>query len=139
DQTKLIPLAKPALDRGERVHAELPIQNTNRTVGTTLSGQIARKYGQKGLPDDTITFKFTGSAGQSFGCFLARGITLLLEGDANDYLGKGLSGGRVAVYPPKDATFKAEENIIAGNTIAYGAIAGEMYVRGVVGERFAVR
>ena len=91
------------------------------------------------MPDDTITFKFTGSAGQSFGCFLARGVTLLLEGDANDYVGKGLSGGRIAVYPPKTATFKPEENIIAGNVIGYGAIAGEIYLRGVVGERFCVR
>jgi glutamate synthase domain-containing protein 3 len=104
-----------------------------------LSGEIAKKYGQDGLPDDTITFKFTGHAGQSFGCFLAHGVTLLLEGDANDYVGKGLSGGRIAVFPPKEATFKPGENIIAGNTILYGAIDGEMYLRGVVGERFCVR
>ena len=103
---------------------------------------MAKKYGYAGLPDDTITFKFNGSAGQSFGCFLARGITLLLEGDANDYVGKGLSGGRIAVFPPQSAIdkgFVPEENIIAGNTIAYGAIAGELYLRGVVGERFCVR
>jgi len=142
DNTKLIPLAKPALEEGKSVAAEVAIQNTNRTVGTTLSSLVARKYGQTGLPDDTITFKFTGSAGQSFGCFLARGITLTLEGDANDYVGKGLSGGRIAVCPPKEALaagFKAEENIIAGNVIGYGAIEGEMYIRGVVGERFCVR
>jgi glutamate synthase domain-containing protein 3 len=121
---------------------EFPIENINRTVGTTLSGEVAKKYGHKGLPDDTITFKFTGSAGQSFGAFAAHGVTLTLEGDANDYVGKGLSGGRIAVFPHKDAVakgFKAHENIIAGNTIAYGAIEGEIYLRGVVGERFCVR
>jgi len=139
DHTKLVPLAEPALARGEKVAAQLEIHNTNRTVGTTLSGRIAEKYGFAGLPDDTLTFKFTGSAGQSFGAFAARGLTLLLEGDANDYVGKGLSGGRIAVYPPKNATFKANENIIAGNVIGYGAIAGELYFRGVVGERFCVR
>ncbi|HSU65587.1 MAG TPA: glutamate synthase large subunit [Tepidisphaeraceae bacterium] len=139
DNTKLIDLARPAIDKGEKVYEELEIHNTNRTVGTTLSGEIARKHGYAGLPDDAITFKFTGSAGQSFGCFLASGVTLLLEGDANDYVGKGLSGGRIAVFPPKNASFKANENIIAGNTIAYGAIDGELYLRGVVGERFCVR
>jgi glutamate synthase domain-containing protein 2/glutamate synthase domain-containing protein 1/glutamate synthase domain-containing protein 3 len=139
---KLIELARPALDKGEKVYHELPIQNINRTVGTTLSGKVARKYGFAGLPEDTITFKFTGSAGQSFGCFAAKGVTLILEGDANDYLGKGLSGGKVIVYPHKKALesgFKAEQNIIAGNVIGYGAIAGEVYIRGVVGERFCVR
>jgi glutamate synthase (NADPH/NADH) large chain len=139
DNTKLIAAAEPALERKEKVTAEFPIKNTNRTVGTTLSGEIAKKYGQTGLPDDTLTFKFTGSAGQSFGAFLARGVTLMLEGDANDYVGKGLSGGRIAVYPPASASYTANENIIAGNTIAYGAIDGEIYLRGVVGERFAVR
>jgi glutamate synthase domain-containing protein 2/glutamate synthase domain-containing protein 1/glutamate synthase domain-containing protein 3 len=142
DQLELIRLAAPALERGEKVRHELPIKNTNRTVGTTLSGEVAKKYGFAGLPEDTITFKFNGSAGQSFGAFLARGITLLLEGDANDYVGKGLSGGRIAVYPDKqaiDSGFVPEENIIAGNTLAYGAISGEMYFRGVVGERFCVR
>jgi glutamate synthase domain-containing protein 3 len=142
DNKKLIPLAKPALDSGAKVFAELPIKNTNRTVGTTLSGEIAKKYGYKGLPDDTITFKFKGNAGQSFGCFGAKGLTLILEGDANDYVGKGLSGGRIAIFPPAEALakgFKAEQNIIAGNTICYGAISGEVYIRGVVGERFCVR
>jgi glutamate synthase domain-containing protein 3 len=139
DNRQLIKLAQPAIERGEKVVAELEIRNTNRTAGTTLSGEIAKKYGYEGLPDDTITFKFKGSAGQSFGCFLARGVTMLLEGDANDYVGKGLSGGRIAVFPPKNASFKANENIIAGNTIAYGAIDGELYLRGVVGERFCVR
>jgi len=121
------------------VTAELPIINTNRTVGTTLSGLIAKKYGFAGLSDDTIVYNFKGSAGQSFGAFAAKGLTLILEGDANDYVGKGLSGGRIAVFPPKISSFKANENIIAGNTIAYGAISGEIYLRGVAGERFAVR
>ena len=139
DNTKLIHLAQPALQRQERVSAELAIRNTNRTVGATLSGEIAKKYGHGGLPHDTITFKFNGSAGQSFGCFLARGVTLVLEGDANDYVGKGLSGGRIAIFPPRQATFEANENIIAGNVICYGAIDGEIFIRGVVGERFCVR
>jgi glutamate synthase domain-containing protein 2/glutamate synthase domain-containing protein 1/glutamate synthase domain-containing protein 3 len=136
---KLLQLAASALESGEKVYAELPIINVNRTVGTILSSEIARKHGFAGLPDETIHFKFDGSAGQSFGCFLARGVTLELEGDANDYCGKGLSGGRVIIYPPKNATFKPEENIIAGNVIGYGAISGEIYLRGVVGERFCVR
>jgi glutamate synthase domain-containing protein 2/glutamate synthase domain-containing protein 3 len=139
DQTQLIKLAEPALAGGSKVEAELEIKNVNRTVGTTLSGMIAQKHGFAGLPDDTIHFKFNGSAGQSFGCFAARGLTLELEGDANDYLGKGLSGGKIIVYPPKVSKFKPEENIIAGNVICYGAIAGEIYIRGVVGERFCVR
>jgi glutamate synthase domain-containing protein 2/glutamate synthase domain-containing protein 3 len=139
DNRELIKAAKPALENGTPVKAEFWIKNTSRTVGTTLSGEIAKKYGQTGLPDDTITFKFNGSAGQSFGCFLSKGVTLLLEGDANDYVGKGLSGGKIAVFPPANASYKANENIIAGNTIAYGAIDGEIYLRGVVGERFAVR
>jgi glutamate synthase domain-containing protein 3 len=136
---KLIELAAPALERKEKVRHEMPIRNVNRTVGAMLSNQIALRYGHAGLPDGTIHLKFTGSAGQSFGCFLARGITLELEGDANDYCGKGLSGGRIIAYPPRQSTFKAEENIIAGNVICYGAIAGEIYLRGVVGERFCVR
>jgi glutamate synthase (NADPH/NADH) large chain len=142
DARQLIDLAQPALESGQKVYAELEIKNTNRTVGTTLSGEIAKRFGFAGLPDDTIHFKLTGSAGQSFGCFLAKGVTLELEGDANDYLGKGLSGGRVIAYPAKqaiEAGFKPEENILAGNVICYGAIAGEVYLRGVVGERFCVR
>jgi glutamate synthase (NADPH/NADH) large chain len=139
DNVELIPAAQPALLNGEKVYREFPIRNINRTVGTTLSGEIAKKYGHTGLPDDTITFKFTGQAGQSFGCFLSRGVTLLLEGDANDYVGKGLSGGKIAVYPSSRSTFKANENIIAGNTVLYGAIEGELYLNGVAGERFAVR
>jgi glutamate synthase domain-containing protein 2/glutamate synthase domain-containing protein 1/glutamate synthase domain-containing protein 3 len=136
---KLIELARPAMESGQKVSHELPICNTNRTVGATLSGQIGRKFGHAGLPDDSITYKFKGSAGQSFGAFLAKGVTLILEGDSNDYVGKGLSGGRIVVYPPREATFKAEQNIIAGNVICYGAICGEVYIRGVVGERFCVR
>jgi len=136
---QLIELARPALEHRARVYCELPIRNVNRTVGTMLSGQVARRYGQAGLPDDTIHFKFTGSAGQSFGAFLARGVTLTLEGDANDYLGKGLSGGRIIVYPPRTATYRPELNIIVGNVVCYGAIAGEVYIRGVAGERFCVR
>ena len=136
---QLLKLAAPALERGEKVRAELPIINLNRTVGAILSSEIAKKHGHAGLPDGTIHFKLTGSAGQSLGAFLARGVTLELEGDANDYCGKGLSGGRVIVYPDKKSSFKAEENIVAGNVIGYGAIAGEMYLRGVVGERFCVR
>lgn len=135
----LIKLAQPALDDGRAVQHELPIRNVNRTVGTMLSGQVAARYGYQGLPDDTITFKFNGSAGQSFGGFLAKGITLILEGDANDYLGKGLGGGKIIAYPPVQSSFPAEENIIAGNVICYGAISGEIYIRGVVGERFCVR
>ncbi len=139
---ELLKIAAPAIERGEKVNAELPIRNTHRTVGAMLSSEIARKYGQKGLPDDTIRLHLRGSAGQSFGCFLAHGVTMLLEGDANDYLGKGLSGGRIAVFPDSLALakgFKAEDNIIAGNVIGYGAIDGEVYLRGVVGERFCVR
>ncbi|MDB5297242.1 MAG: hypothetical protein JWO31_3225, partial [Phycisphaerales bacterium] len=142
DATKLIPAAAAALERGEKVTGEFDIHNTDRTVGTTLSGMVAKRYGQTGLPADTITFRFKGSAGQSFGCFGARGLTLLLEGDANDYVGKGLNGARVVVRPPAallETGFKAEQNIVAGNTCLYGAIEGELYLRGVAGERFAVR
>jgi len=136
---QLIKLAQPAIESGQPVRHELEIHNTNRTVGTMLSGAIAGKHGLAGLPDHSIRFHFRGSAGQSFGAWLATGVTLLLEGDANDYLGKGLSGGCIAVFPPPQATFRAEENIIAGNVICYGGIAGEVYIRGVVGERFCVR
>jgi glutamate synthase (NADPH/NADH) large chain len=108
-------------------------------VGATLSGEIAKRHGSNGLPDDSIRIRLQGSAGQSFGAFLAQGVTLELEGDANDYLGKGLSGGRIVVYPPAQARFPADENIIVGNTLLYGATAGEIYIAGVAGERFAVR
>jgi glutamate synthase domain-containing protein 3 len=136
---KLIEMARPALERGERVSFISPIRNINRTVGTMLSSLVARKYGHEGLPDDTIHIQFNGTAGQSFGAFLARGITLDLVGDANDYTGKGLSGGRVIVRSPNDFRGFGPEHIIVGNTVLYGAIAGEAYFNGVAGERFAVR
>ena len=136
---RLIELARPAIDRGERVVEEVGVRNINRTCGAMLSGEVVKRHGQTGLPDGSIHFKLAGTAGQSFGAFLAAGVTLELEGDANDYLGKGLSGGRVVVYPHPQSPFKAEENLIAGNVIAYGAIAGEIYLRGIVGERFCVR
>jgi glutamate synthase (NADPH/NADH) large chain/glutamate synthase (ferredoxin) len=136
---QLVELCKPAIERKEKVTLELPIRNVNRTVGTVLSSKIARKYGLEGLPPDTITIKFTGSAGQSFGAFLSRGITLILEGESNDYLGKGLSGGKIVVFPPKNALFVPEETILIGNTSLYGATQGEAYFYGLAGERFAVR
>ena len=135
----LIAQAAPALERGEPIRFASAIRNVNRTVGTMLGAELTRRHGGAGLPDDTIVVDFHGSAGQSFGAFLPRGITLRLSGDANDYTGKGLSGGRVIVHPPADSPFVAEENIIAGNVILYGATAGEMFLRGVVGERFCVR
>ena len=127
------------MENGESISSQLPIKNTNRSVGAMLSGAIAKRFGDEGLPTDSITFKFSGSAGQSFGEFLARGVTMILEGDANDHVGKGLSGGTIAIFPPKQSKFRAEENVIAGNVIGYGATAGELYIRGVVGERFCVR
>jgi len=136
---QLIELAEPSIERCHPVKIDLPIQNTNRTVGAMLSGRIAQRYGKAGLDDDTVHAKFTGSAGQSFGAFLSAGVTFELEGDANDYVGKGLSGGRLVIYPPKVSTIKPEENIIIGNTVLYGGIDGECYFRGVAGERFAVR
>ncbi|VAW75086.1 Glutamate synthase [NADPH] large chain, partial [hydrothermal vent metagenome] len=136
---KLMEQAKPALERGEAVKIETPISNVNRTVGTMLSGRIAERYGLDGLPEDTIHVKFNGVAGQSFGAWATHGVTLELEGEGNDYVGKGLSGGRLVIYPPKDCPITAEDNIIAGNTVLYGAISGECFLRGVVGERFAVR
>ena len=136
---KLIAESKDALDHKKAVEFVLPINNVNRSVGTMLSGHIAKKYGAEGLPDNTIHCKFVGSAGQSFGAFLAHGVTLELEGDANDYTGKGLSGGRVVVYPPKKSTFSAAENILIGNTVLYGATDGEVFFCGIAGERFAVR
>ncbi len=135
----LIQLAEGALQDAKPVTLDLPVRNVNRTVGTMLGYEVTRRWGGKGLPDDTILVRFRGSAGQSFGAFLPRGITLRLAGDANDYLGKGLSGGRIIVAPDTGATFVAEEQIIAGNVIGYGATAGQMFLRGVVGERFCVR
>ncbi len=136
---KIIELCKEAIENKKPVKLELPIRNTNRTVGTMLSSEIARRYNLAGLPADTIQIKFTGSAGQSFGAFLANGVSLTLEGDTNDYVGKGLSGGRIVVFPPKNVTFVPEENILVGNVVLYGAIFGEAYFRGLAGERFAVR
>jgi glutamate synthase domain-containing protein 2/glutamate synthase domain-containing protein 1/glutamate synthase domain-containing protein 3 len=135
----LVKLARLALEKGESVRADLPIRNVNRAVGAMLSGDIARRFGQEGLPDDTILFRFSGSAGQSFGAFAARGVTLELNGDANDYVGKGLSGGRLIVRPPKGAKFLPDETVIIGNTALYGATGGEALFGGVAGERFAVR
>ena len=136
---RLIELAKPALERAEKVAIDMPIRNINRTVGTMLSCEIARRYGHAGLPHDTIHVRFAGSAGQSFGAFLAQGVTLDLIGDTNDYCGKGLSGGRISVQPSPKFRGEPSENIITGNVVLYGAIAGEAYFRGVAGERFAVR
>jgi glutamate synthase (ferredoxin) len=139
DVTRLLELCRPAIERGEPVRAELPIRNVNRVVGTITGSEITRKYGPAGLPDDTIRIGFKGSAGQSFGAFMPRGMTFVLEGDANDHLGKGLSGGRIVVYPPAGSPFAPEENIIIGNVGLYGATSGEAYIRGMAGERFAVR
>lgn len=136
---ELIRLAKPALENGEKVSIEHQIINTNRVVGTMLSNEVAKRWKEEMLPDDTINIKFHGSAGQSLGAWLARGITLTVEGDANDYVGKGLSGGKIIIYPPKQSTFDAEDNVIAGNVNLYGATSGEAYIRGIVAERFAVR
>ena len=139
DMTTLLDLCRPALERKEKVRAELPIQNVNRVVGTILGSEVTRRHGVEGLPEDTIQIKFRGSAGQSFGAFMPKGLTWILEGDANDYLGKGLSGGKIIVYPPAGSTFVPEDNIITGNVAFYGATNGEAYIRGMAGERFCVR
>jgi len=136
---QLLQAAQPALEKGEKIRASFPIKNTDRATGTLLSNEISRKYRADGLPDDTIHFSFTGTAGQSFGAFNARGVTLELEGDANDYFGKGLSGARLIVYPSRQSSFVPEENIIIGNVAFYGATSGEAFIRGKAGERFAVR
>ena len=139
DNQVLLDLAAPALERKEKVKAKLDIRNTNRVVGTILGSEVTRRYGPQGLSEDTIHFHFQGSAGQSFGAFIPPGVTLELEGDANDYFGKGLSGGKVVLYPPEGSTFVPEENIIVGNVALYGATNGEAYIRGMAGERFCVR
>ncbi|REK74661.1 glutamate synthase large subunit [Paenibacillus paeoniae] len=139
DMQQLVPLAKPALENGESVRGTFPILNTNRVVGTILGSEVTSRYGAKGLPEDTIWYHFIGTAGQSFGAFVPNGITLSVEGDSNDYFGKGLSGGKIIVAPSPKATFAAEENIIIGNTALYGATSGQAYIRGIAGERFAVR
>ncbi len=138
DQT-LVKLAAPALERGERVAIDHAVRNTDRAIGTILGSELTRRYSHEGLPEDTITLRLSGSAGQSFGAFVPRGISLLLEGDSNDYCGKGLSGGKLAVYPPKVATFVPEENIVIGNVALYGATNGQAFFRGLAGERFCVR
>src|SRR5690606_25460810 len=137
--SKLIELAAPALERREPVSIELPIRNVDRSTGAMLSGEVAARFGHRGLPDDTIRVGLRGTAGQSFGAFLARGITFDLTGDANDYVGKGLCGGRIIIRPSAEFRLPAEESIIVGNTVLYGATEGECYFRGVAGERFAVR
>jgi glutamate synthase (NADPH) large chain len=136
---RLITMSEPALKNKEKVQGDIPIVNTNRATGAMLSYQISKKYGEKGLPDETIHINFKGSAGQSFGGFLASGVTFNLAGDANDYVGKGLSGGKIIIYPPKESTLVPEENILIGNTVLYGAISGKAFFRGIGGERFAVR
>jgi glutamate synthase (ferredoxin) len=138
DMTVLLDLCKPAIENGEKVKATLPIQNTNRVVGTILGNEITKRHWE-GLPEDTVHLSFQGSAGQSFGAFVPKGVTLELVGDANDYLGKGLSGGKLIVYPPAVSTFVPEDNIIIGNVAFYGATSGEAYIYGVAGERFCVR
>ena len=139
DNQVLLKLCEPALRSGEKVTATLPIKNTNRVVGTILGSEVTKKYGAAGLPENTIDLHFQGSAGQSFGAFVPKGMTLTLEGDSNDYIGKGLSGGKIIVHPSKDSTFVAEENMIIGNVAFYGATSGESYIRGMAGERFCVR
>ena len=139
DQTTLLDFCRPALENGDPVYGEFAIGNENRTVGTTLGSAITRRHGMYGLAEDTIRLKFNGSAGQSFGAFIPQGLTLALAGDANDYVGKGLSGGKLEIYPPAEATFAAEQNIIIGNVALYGATGGTAYIRGVAGERFGVR
>lgn len=136
---ELIEISRNALEKGVKVSGNFKVKNTLRAVGTMLSGKIAKSYGDKGLPEDTITLNFKGSAGQSFGAFAVKGLKMILEGDANDYLGKGLSGGKIIVIPPKESTFTPHENTIAGNTLLYGATSGEVYIQGMAGERFCVR
>ncbi len=139
DQQVLLKLCAPALERGERIEADLPIRNTHRVVGTQVGSEVTRRFGPDGLPEDTIYLRFHGSAGQSFGAFIPKGVTLELEGDSNDYIGKGISGGKIIVYPPEGSTFAPEDNIIIGNVAFYGATSGEAYIRGMAGERFCVR
>jgi glutamate synthase (NADPH) large chain len=139
DNRTLLDLCRPALQAGESVTATLSVRNVDRAVGTTLGSEVTKQYGPAGLPHDTIQLRFQGSAGQSFGAFIPKGITLLLEGDANDYIGKGLSGGKIIVVPPKNSTFKAHDNVIVGNVAFYGATGGEAYVNGIAGGRFCVR
>jgi glutamate synthase (ferredoxin) len=136
---KLVELAHDALEHQTPVEIRLPIRNSDRTTGTILGSELTRRYGARGLPKDTIDLHFKGSAGQSFGAFVPHGMTMRLEGDANDYMGKGLCGGRLIVFPPINSTFVPEENVIIGNVVLYGATGGELFVRGIAGERFCVR
>ena len=136
---KLVRMCKPALEEKKPVRAKLFIKNTNRVTGTIVGSEISRRYGEEGLPEDTIRLSFVGSAGQSFGAFIPKGLTLTLEGDANDYTGKGLSGGKIIIYPPKNAFFRAEDNVIIGNVAFFGATGGKAFVSGRAGERFCVR
>jgi glutamate synthase (NADPH/NADH) large chain len=136
---QLISLSQPALTKKELVRIDLPVRNVNRTVGTMLGAEITRNHGGAGLPDDTIDVTLHGSAGQSLGAFIPRGLTIRLYGDSNDYVGKGISGGRIIVRPDEKSTFNSNENVIAGNVIGYGATSGQIMIRGVVGERFCVR
>ncbi|HRU02232.1 MAG TPA: hypothetical protein P5239_11075, partial [Victivallales bacterium] len=136
---ELLKKIEPAIEKREKITIDAEIKNIHRTVGTMISGKIAKLYGLDGLPHDTITINFKGSAGQSFGAFLSKGVTLFLEGDANDYVGKGLSGGKIIIKPPKGIKYKAEDNIIAGNVILYGATGGKIFINGQAGERFAIR
>jgi glutamate synthase (ferredoxin) len=139
DQRVLFDLCEPALSRAQPLEVHLPITNRDRTVGTQIGSAITRRYGAAGLPEDTVRLRFTGSAGQSFGAFIPPGLTMTLEGDANDYIGKGLSGGKIVVFPPTTARFAPEKNVIIGNVAFYGATAGQAFIRGLAGERFAVR
>ncbi len=137
--TTLVPQCRAALESKQPVSLHLPIRNVNRATGTILGCEVTKRYGAEGLPDDTIRLHFEGSAGQSFGAFLPRGITLILEGDANDYVAKGLSGGKIIAFPSRQSNFPAEVNMLVGNVVLYGATAGEIFLRGLAGERFAVR
>jgi glutamate synthase (ferredoxin) len=139
DMTQLLEICKPAIERKEKVRANLPVRNVNRVVGTITGSEVTRRYGADGLPEDTILINFKGSAGQSFGAFMPKGMTFTLEGDANDYFGKGLSGGKLILFPPAASTFVPEQNMIVGNVCLYGATNGEVFIRGMAGERFGVR
>jgi glutamate synthase (ferredoxin) len=139
DRQKLLEICRPAIERGEKVKAQVEVKNFNRVVGTLTGSEITRRHGPAGLPEDTVEITLRGSAGQSFGAFIPKGMTLVLEGDANDYFGKGLSGGKLVVYPQSGSSFTPEENMIIGNVAFYGATSGEAYIRGLAGERFAVR
>jgi len=139
DMKKLLRMCKPALENRKSIRAKLKINNVDRVVGTIIGSEITKRYGENGLPEDTIKLTFVGSAGQSFGAFTPKGMTLELEGDSNDYIGKGLSGGKIIVYPPKTCDYEPEKNILIGNVAFYGATEGEAYINGVAGERFCVR